>query len=151
VLSAAPATDEATRLLALTPGTEMKLRWTVGWANVFDIVSGGPILLRDGQVATSCDRSCAIHPRTGVGVTASGEIMLVVIDGRHPRWSRGVSLVRFAHIMRDLGAVAALNLDGGGSSVMVVEGEVVNRPSDGRERALSNAIVVLPGTDPGEQ
>jgi exopolysaccharide biosynthesis protein len=52
--------------------------------------------------------------------------------------------------MRGLGAVSALNLDGGGSSVMVVEGEVVNRPSDGRERALSNAIVILPGADPGE-
>lgn len=150
VLSAAPATKEATELLALAPGTQMNLHWTVGWANVFDIVSGGPMLLRDGKVVPTCDGTCRSDPHTGVGVTAAGEIVLVVIDGRQPRWSRGVTLVRFAHIMRDLGAVSALNLDGGGSSVMVVEDEVVNRPSDGRERALSNAIVVLPGADPGE-
>jgi exopolysaccharide biosynthesis protein len=52
--------------------------------------------------------------------------------------------------MRDLGAVDALNLDGGGSSEMVVDGEVVNRPSDGRERRITNAVLILPGADPGE-
>jgi exopolysaccharide biosynthesis protein len=52
--------------------------------------------------------------------------------------------------MRDLGAVQALNLDGGGSTTMVVNGEVVNKPSDGFERLISNAVLVLPGADPGE-
>jgi exopolysaccharide biosynthesis protein len=56
----------------------------------------------------------------------------------------------FARIMADLGAVTALNLDGGGSSEMVVQGKVVNRPSDGQERAISNAILILPGADPDE-
>ena len=56
-----------------------------------------------------------------------------------------------AEIMRDLGAVQALNLDGGGSSTMVVRGEVVNKPSDDRERQLTNAILVLRGADPGER
>ncbi|MGZ8593905.1 MAG: phosphodiester glycosidase family protein [Actinomycetota bacterium] len=46
--------------------------------------------------------------------------------------------------------MTALNLDGGGSSTMVVQGKVANRPSDGHERAISNAILVLPGADPGE-
>jgi exopolysaccharide biosynthesis protein len=55
-----------------------------------------------------------------------------------------------AAIMLDLGAVDALNLDGGGSSTMVIEGQVVNKPSDDRERELTNAILVLPGRDPGE-
>ena len=75
---------------------------------------------------------------------------MVVVDGRQPRWSLGPSLNEFARIMRDLGAVDALNLDGGGSTEMVVNGEIVNRPSDGRQRQLSNAILVLPGPDPGE-
>jgi hypothetical protein len=151
VVSTEPATKEATQLLALAPGTVMTLHWTVGWTNVFDVVAGGPRLLEDGRVVTECGASCGgTHPRTGVGVTDSGEIIFVVIDGRQARWSRGVTLVRFAQIMRGFGAVAALNLDGGGSSTMVVEGEVVNRPSDGRERNLSNALVVLPGPDPGE-
>jgi exopolysaccharide biosynthesis protein len=52
--------------------------------------------------------------------------------------------------MQDLGAVRAMNLDGGGSSTMVVEGEVVNRPSDGRQRNVTTAVLVLPGMDPGE-
>ncbi len=150
VISATPATNEAKELLALAPGTPMRLHWTLGWANVFDAVGGAPLLLRDGQPVGICNSGCGIQPRTGVGVTANGHILLVVVDGRQRRWSVGTTVEQFTRIMRDLGAVTALNLDGGGSSEMVVEGEVVNRPSDGRERLISNAILVLPGPDPDE-
>lgn len=149
VISAEPATDEAVELLALEPGTDMRLHWTAGWSNVFDVIGGGPLLLRDGKLVGICNSQCGRHPRTGVGVTADGKILLVVVDGRHRR-SRGATMFEFARIMRDLGASTALNLDGGGSSEMVVQGEVVNVPSDGHERAISNAILVLPGPDPGE-
>jgi len=57
---------------------------------------------------------------------------------------------RFARLFLHLGATFAMNLDGGGSSTMVVNGTVVNRPSSGVERSVSSAIVVLPGPDPGE-
>jgi exopolysaccharide biosynthesis protein len=63
----------------------------------------------------------------------------------------GASLREFATIMHDLGAVQALNLDGGGSSAMVVKSEVVNRPSDGQQRPISNTVLVLSGPDPGEE
>jgi hypothetical protein len=149
VIAAAPATDEATQLLTLTPGTTMRLHWTLGWPNVFDAVGGDPILLRNGKPTPIC-AFCARQPRTAVGVTADGEILLVVIDGRQPRWSRGATLGQLRSIMRDLGAVDALNLDGGGSSEMVVKGKVVNRPSDGHERRITNAVLILPGPDPGE-
>jgi Phosphodiester glycosidase len=149
VISTAPGTDEAEQLLALTPGTPMRLHWTLGWPDVFDVVGGDPILLLDGAPAPVCV-SCARQPRTAIGVTADGKILLVVIDGRQPRWSRGATLGELRTILRDLGAVDALNLDGGGSSEMVVEGQVVNRPSDGRERRITNAVLVLPGADPGE-
>jgi Phosphodiester glycosidase len=149
VVSTAPGTDEAKKLLALQAGTPMRLHWTLGWPDVFDAVGGDPILLRNGSPTQVCG-SCARQPRTGVGVTADGTILLVVIDGRQARWSRGATLGEFRNILRDLGAVDALNLDGGGSSEMVVEGEVVNRPSDGHERRITNAILVLPGADPGE-
>ena len=149
VLSAAPATDEATLLLSLEPGTPMRLHWTLGWRDVFDAVGGVPLLLQDGALVNECNSDCGRVPRTGVGVTAEGEILLVV-DGRQPRWSLGPTVGEFARIMKDLGAVDALNLDGGGSSEMVVQGEVVNRPSDGHERGISNAILILPGPDPGE-
>ena len=150
VLSAAPSSDEATLLLAIEPGTPMRLHWTFGWKDVFDAVGGAPLLLRDGAFVNECNSGCGPVPRTGVGVTASGEILLVVVDGRQPRWSLGPTVDEFARIMKDLGAVDALNLDGGGSSEMVVKGQVVNRPSDGNERAISNAILILPGPDPGE-
>ena len=148
VISAAPATDEATQLLMLAEGTPMRLHWTLGWPNVFDAVGGAPMLLRNGSPVNVCS-SCPRNPRTAVGVTASGRILLVVVDGRSRR-SRGATPVEMRNIMRDLGAVTALNLDGGGSSEMVVDGEVVNDPSDGHERHITNAILVLPGADPGE-
>ena len=153
VLSAAPATDEAIELLALTPGTPMRLRWSLGWRGVYDAVGGMPVLVQDGQiVAPNCATSfCRRNPRTAIGWTAKGRILLVVVDGRRPkRWSVGASLGEMAKIMVKLGAVQALNLDGGGSSTMVVRDRVVNRPSDDRERSITNAVVVLPGPDPGE-
>jgi hypothetical protein len=153
VLSAPPATDEATQLLSLAPGTPMALHWTMGWPGLFDAVGGTPILVQDGSIAVShtCSGSlCRANPRTGIGVRADGKILLVVVDGRRKSWSLGPTMFAFAKIMRDLGAVQALNLDGGGSTTMVVNGEVVNKPSDGFERHISNAVLVLPGPDPGE-
>lgn len=152
VISAAPATDEATQLLAMSPGARIRLRWSLGWDGVYDVLGGMPILVADGRaVAETCSSSfCRRNPRTGIGWTDNGRILLVVIDGRRPRWSVGASLGEFANIMRDLGAVQALNLDGGGSTTMVVEGDVVNKPSDGHLRSISNAVLVLPGPDPGE-
>ena len=148
VISAAPATDEATQLLTLSNGTRMRLHWTLGWPDVFDAVGGAPMLMRGGSPTPICG-SCARQPRTAVGLTADGKILLVVVDGRSRR-SIGVTLAQLRGIMRDLGAVTALNLDGGGSSEMVVDGRVVNHPSDGHERHITNAILVLPGADPGE-
>ncbi len=153
VLAAQPATPEATQLLTLSPGTQMTLHWSVGLSGVLDVMGGVPQLVTDGQI--SVDRACrtglcAPNPRTGIGVRADGKVILVVVDGRQKRWSHGVTLFTFARIMRNLGAVQALNLDGGGSSTMVVQGEVVNRPSEGHERAISNAVLILPGPDPGE-
>jgi exopolysaccharide biosynthesis protein len=153
VLSAPPATDEATQLLSLAPGTPMVVHWTLGRPGILDAVGGTPILVQDGQVVVTpaCSSSlCRSNPRTGIGVRADGKIILVVVDGRRKRWSVGPTLFGFARIMKDLGAVQALNLDGGGSTTMVVNGELVNKPSDGFERHISNAVLVLPGPDPGE-
>ena len=152
LITAAPATDEATMLLALQSGTPMELRWTSGWDDVRDVVGGIPQLIRNGKIVVEpCSSSfCRRNPRTAIGWTASGEILLVVVDGRQHRRSVGASLVELARLMRDRGAVEALNLDGGGSSTMVVRGDVVNRPSDGHERRITNAVVILPGSDPGE-
>jgi large repetitive protein len=96
-------------------------------------VGGTPVLVRDGTrfvSTTGNDFVTGRHPRTIVGWTADGEVLLVTVDGRQPGYSEGISLPDAAGLMIALGSVEALNLDGGGSATFVVDGEVVNRPSD---------------------
>lgn len=151
VVAAQAGSDEAAELLSLAVGSTVKLRWTLGWNGVYDAIGGGPVLVWGGEIVLDgCEQSvCANAPRTGIGVTPDGTILLVVVDGRQYDWSIGPSLAEFAQIFLDLGAVRAINLDGGGSSQMIVDGETVNRPSDGI-RGITNAVLVLPGPDPGE-
>jgi hypothetical protein len=111
------------------------------------------MLLQAGHVVapTGCGYLCERQPRTGVGITADGKLLIVTVDGRQPGWSLGYTLVQFANEMRREGAVSALNLDGGGSTTMVVKGVKVNRPTDpSGERYVTSALLVLPGKDPGE-
>jgi len=115
-----------------------------------DVLSAGPVLVQNGIIRVTSDEELffgtsipKIHPRTAVGYTKNGELLLVVVDGRQLA-SRGVNLNELAGIMKSLGAVEALNLDGGGSSSMVVNGELLNKPSGGSvQRAVMSAISVL--------
>jgi exopolysaccharide biosynthesis protein len=128
----------------------IRLRWSLKWTGVMDMIAGNPTLLEGGAItATSCPTSfCNRNPRTGVGVTAEGKLLFVTVDGRHPRRSVGMTPIQFAKLFRHLGARWALNLDGGGSTTMFVKVRLVNRPSDpGGERAVSSALLVLPGRD----
>lgn len=152
VLAAQPGSDEAAELLSLIPGTEVRLHWTLGWKGVFDAIGGGPVLVWGGAIVLgACTQSvCGAAPRTGIGITEDGTVLLVVVDGRRAGWSIGPTLAEFAQIMLDLGAVKAMNLDGGGSSQMIVDGEIVNQPADDVERGITNAVVLLDGPDPGE-
>jgi hypothetical protein len=131
----------------------IRLRWSLRWTGVMDMIAGSPTLLEDGAItATDCpDTFCDRHPRTGVGVTPQGKLLLVTVDGRQRR-SVGMTPRQFAMLFRRLGARWALNLDGGGSTTMFVRRDgVVNRPSDpGGERAVSSALLVLPGPDKRE-
>jgi len=82
-------------------------------------------------------------PRTAIGITADHRLFLVTVDGRQPHHSIGMTLWELAQFMVQLGCQEAVNLDGGGSTTFVVRGRVVNRPSDGRERPISNIIAVI--------
>jgi hypothetical protein len=124
---------------------------------VVHAVAGAPRLLAGGKMVLNATAegladsfSSTLHPRTAVGTTASGDVYLVVIDGRQPM-SRGASLDELAKVMQRLGCVEAINLDGGGSSTLAVGSLVLNRPSDGSERAISNALLLFgprPAADP---
>jgi uncharacterized protein YigE (DUF2233 family) len=119
-------------------------RWAVESA-----VGAGPMLLRNGEYAVTATEEGfartsipATHPRTAAGVTSDGRLVLMVVDGRQER-SRGVNLAELADLMRSAGAVDAMNLDGGGSSTLVVNGHLVNRPTGGTfQRSVMSAIVV---------
>jgi len=85
----------------------------------------------------------ARHPRTAVGVRADGRILLVAVDGRQPELSVGMTIAELASLLRELGAVEAVNMDGGGSTTMVIRARVVNSPSDlTGERPVGDALLV---------
>lgn len=119
------------------------------WTTAEDVVGGGPMIVRGGRVDITDKRekmaptfATTRHPRTAIGSMADGRAVMVVVDGRQPA-SVGMTLDELAHLMIELGAIEAMNLDGGGSTAMVVQGAVVNHPSDVTgERPVSDAILV---------
>ncbi|WUS99887.1 phosphodiester glycosidase family protein [Streptomyces sp. NBC_00708] len=121
------------------------------------IVGAGPALVRHGRswinAAANGVSEAAVSsrsPRTVAGIRPDGTLLLVVFDGRRPGVSEGVSLTEAAGVLVSLGAEDAINLDGGGSSTMVVRDKVRNSPSDPgdtdeeRQRKVSNALLVVP-------
>jgi exopolysaccharide biosynthesis protein len=125
------------------------------WAEAQDAVGGAGLLMFDGRELTDFTAEQFLkgfdttrHPRTLIGVDASGAIWLVTVDGRNPLLSLGMSFTELQRLSRRLGLRSALNLDGGGSTTMWVDGQVVNRPTDPQGlRPVSEAIVVVPRVD----
>lgn len=143
----------AAKLRNLTPGTRLTVSTKLdGLASKFDqqAVGGGPVLVRDGKVVPNMsDESFSqkdfvekLHPRTAVGRAKNGDLLFVVVDGRQGM-SAGISLPELAKWFVARGCTDALNLDGGGSSEMVIGGAIQNRPSDGAERPVANGLVFL--------
>jgi hypothetical protein len=140
---------------------------TVAWALPFhgapgrvrELVGGFPLLLQDGEPvlhrvptirpAFATER----HPRSAVAVRADGTVLLVAVDGRQPGHGVGMTLPELTELLVELGGADALNLDGGGSTTLVLRGRIVNRPSESSgERPVTNALLVLgpaPGDCPG--
>jgi hypothetical protein len=110
-----------------------------------DWVGAGPRLIRGGRIDLSeggFNHANGRHPRTAFAVTGEGKFLFLTLDGRQ-RTSAGMTLAELAELLHSMGAVEAINLDGGGSTTMVVNGAIRNSPSDGRERAVSDAILVF--------
>ncbi len=120
----------------------------IGWPRISTALGGGPLLLQNGQVAIRSegfrsDVTNGIGPRTAFGVDRRGRYLILIADGRQKNYSTGLTLPELAATMQKLGAVQAMNLDGGGSTTMAVKGRIVNKPSDGTERSVSNALLVM--------
>jgi len=132
--------------------------YTTQLTSVTHLISGGPRLIKDGVVYVSkhgerfkSDIARGRAARTAVGITKEGSLLLVTVDGlprqkenRSDRSSIGLTLEELAEMMLSLGAVSAMNLDGGSSTTMWIDGRVVNRPVGGYEQSVSNAIVIRP-------
>ncbi len=121
-----------------------------------NIMTAGPMLLRRGNLVPQRDDRTFVtnrHNRTALGLKSDGTTLLVVADGRFKHQAEGLSIPELELVMRWLGCTEAINLDGGGSSTMYVQGKphggVVNYPSDNHQhdhegqRPVSNAILVL--------
>ena len=125
--------------------------WSQYAGQVEEAIGGfGTLLVKDGEIAITqtSDYYTSRAPRSAVGITATGKVVFMVLDGRQEPFSCGGSMVEIAQIMYDAGCVNAINLDGGGSSTFVARqpGEedlsVVNRPSDGYARSVSTSLVI---------
>ncbi len=119
--------------------------------NIEQAVAGSQMLVWEGKDVTanaSGSYNTDRHSRTCVGVTADGKVVMMSLDGRQVPFSCGGTMHELAQIMLEAGCVTAINLDGGGSTTFAArqEGEdevtLVNRPSDGSERAISSGLII---------
>ncbi len=143
--------NAAARLQAEAPvGAQLTLRLILqpDWGTVPDAIGGGPTLVRNGapvyraNEAFTTSQLAPRGPRTAVGQRADGSVIFVTTDGRQPGYSVGMTNFELAQTLVRLGAVRGMALDGGGSSTLAFEGSVLNRPSEGRERAVSDALML---------
>jgi len=139
-------------LAALSRPFAARADWLPSAGPIDELVGGWPVILRDGvpSVEASAKRELTLtgnanvrHPRSLIGFDAdTSHLYLVAIDGRSTA-SVGMTLAEAADFLRGIGVAQALNLDGGGSTTLVIDGRIVNSPSDpAGERPVGNALLV---------
>ena len=116
------------------------------WKDVNHIISGGPYLIKNGDIyvdmtAQKLGSIGGRNPRTAIGYTRDNHLIMLTADGREGS-SIGLTLVELANLMKELGCINAMNLDGGGSTVMFVKGQVVNKPAVQGGIPLSHTLTV---------
>ena len=119
------------------------------WYDMENIIQAGPLLLDEGFASTvpedfNNSLTSVRHPRSAVGINKNGDWVFVVIDGRNGLHSSGATISELTEILRSQGVMYALNLDGGGSTEIIINGKIYNSPSDAHERKISYALGALP-------
>jgi len=132
-------------------GVWTRLRTNPEWKKLAYALGGGPRLVKDGRPHVTAspevfgrDVRVGAASRSAVAITQDGLLMLVAVETPPDEPGSGVTLTELAQILVKLGARDAMNLDGGGSTTVVQRDQVINHPRDGRSRAVSNALVVVP-------
>ncbi len=129
-------------------------RHSKAWHTMDTILAGTPLLIYRNQIVSylkdfTSEFYTKQHSRTAVGSLSNGNWVFVVVDGRQ-KHGKGFTLLELAHFMKKIGCTGALNLDGGGSSTMVIQDNIVNSPSGRepglvrKERPISNALLICP-------
>jgi hypothetical protein len=114
-------------------------------------VGGGPVLLQNGEVLITNNQELKFtgkaindkHPRTAMGYTGDGKLIFLVIEGRFPNKAEGATLTQVANMLKDIGCVEGLNLDGGGSSCLLINGKETIKPSDKEGQRAVPAVVLI--------
>lgn len=114
-------------------------------------VGGGPVLLQNGEIKITNEEERMFignaisdkHPRTAMGYTRDHKLIILVVQGRTPGIAEGATLTQLAQILKDLGCWEALNLDGGGSSCMLINGKETIRPSDASGQRPVPAVFLI--------
>lgn len=121
-------------------------------------VGGRSWLVKDSRLNNEeIDHEIVRHPRTAIGIKNDGTVFFTVVDGRQPGFSEGINLPMLARFMINLGAVNALNIDGGGSSTFAIripgtnEFKMVNSTSDGEERTTANSVLIISSAQENHQ
>lgn len=147
VLSAKGSHKDLLQSIAPTQEIEVLLEFNEFWSDVDFAIAGNYLLLKDGEVqdVSGTERS----PRTVIGIKEDGNIVFYTIDGRLSGYSVGATYKQAATIMKDLGCVDAINLDGGGSTTFVLRGlgemdaKMINRSADVYARAVANGALLV--------
>ena len=129
---------------------KLDIKTSPEWENIDHIISGGPYLVKEGQIyvdvtAQKLGSITGKNPRTAIGYTSNYEFIMVAVDGREHA-SVGMTLGELARMMKSFGCINAMNLDGGGSTVMYVQGKEVNNPAQKGGIPISNALTITERT-----
>lgn len=132
--------------LSSNPGGGKLAKWKMRTA-----IGGGPVLLQDGRVMITNEEELKFagraindrHPRTAIGYTRDNRMIVLAVEGRNPGRAEGATLVQLADMLRELGCVEALNLDGGGSSCLLINGKETIKPSDKEGQRPVPAVLIV--------
>ena len=137
-------------LYATSTGTHVMAPSLKKW-KMKTAVGGGPVLLQNGEIKITNEEELKFagkaindkHPRTAMGYTKDNKLIILVVEGRFPGIAEGTTLIQEAQIFKDLGCWEALNLDGGGSSCMLINGKETIKVSDAAGQRPVPAVFII--------
>jgi hypothetical protein len=144
----APLPNTPTRIALFPTAAQGQL-----WNDVPDAIGGGPVLIKDGLNGLTYNEEAFFgagfpnglpYARSAVGWTRDNRLIFFITDGKQPEWSVGLTLAQLTDEMRRSGCINAMNLDGGGSTTLVAQGRVLNRPADIFERRVTSILAIVP-------